>query len=67
MSWISEIIVGLLALAGTLGGSYMANRRASALMLYRLEQLERKVEGMDRSQELARIRERLTALEAKVE
>jgi len=36
-------------------------------MLYRLEQLERKVEGMDRSQELARIRERLTALEAKVE
>ena len=67
MSWISEIVVGLLALIGTLGGSYFANRRASALMLYRLEQLERKVEGMDRSQELARSRERLTALEAKVE
>lgn len=66
MSWLSEIIVGLLALIGTLGGSYFANRRASALMLYRLEQLERKVEGMDRSQELARIRERLTALEARV-
>lgn len=66
MSWLSEIIVGLLALIGTLGGSYFANRRASALMLYRLEQLEHKVEGMDRSQELARIRERLTALEARV-
>lgn len=66
MSWLSEIIVGVLALIGTLGGSYFANRRASALMLYRLEQLERKVEGMDRSQELARIRERLTALEARV-
>ena len=45
----------------------MANRRSSALMLYRLDQLERKVESMDRSSELSAIRERLTALEARVD
>lgn len=67
MEWIAQIIVGALALLGTLTGSYMANRRSSALMLYRLDQLERKVESMDRSQEMAAIRERLTALEARVD
>lgn len=67
MEWIAQIIVGALALLGTLTGSYMANRRSSALMLYRLDQLERKVETLDRSQELAAVRERLTALEARVD
>lgn len=67
MEWIAQIIVGALALLGTLTGSYMANRRSSALMLYRLDQLERKVESMDRSSELSAIRERLTALEARVD
>ena len=67
MEWIAQIIVGALALLGTLAGSYMANRRSSALMLYRLDQLERKVETLDRSQELAAVRERLTALEARVD
>ncbi len=38
-----EIIVALLALAGTLGGSFLANRKSAALVAYRLEQLERKV------------------------
>lgn len=40
----SEIIVGLLALAGTLGGSWLANRKSAALIAYRLEQLEAKVD-----------------------
>lgn len=67
MEWVAQIVVGGLALLGTLAGSYMANRRSSALMLYRLDQLEHKVESMDRSQELSAIRERLTALEARVD
>ena len=38
------IIVAILSLAGTLGGSYLANRKAAALLAYRLEQLEKKVQ-----------------------
>ena len=37
------IIVALLGLAGTLAGSYLANRKSTALIVYRLEQLEQKV------------------------
>ena len=37
------IIVALLGLAGTLIGSYLANRKSTALIAYRLEQLEQKV------------------------
>lgn len=37
------IIVALLSLAGTLIGSYWANRKSTALIAYRLEQLEEKV------------------------
>lgn len=39
-SIIVALITGLLALAGT----YAANRKAAALMEYRLEQLEKKVD-----------------------
>lgn len=39
----SEIIVGLLALVGTLVGTYFSNRKAAALMEYRLKELEDKV------------------------
>jgi type VI protein secretion system component VasK len=38
------IIVALLSLAGTLAGSYLANRKSVALISYRIEQLEKKVE-----------------------
>lgn len=38
------IIVALLSLAGTLAGSYFANRKSVALISYRIEQLEKKVE-----------------------
>lgn len=38
------LIVALLGFAGTLTGAYLANRKASALIAYRLEELERKVD-----------------------
>ena len=37
------IIVAVLGLVGTLVGSYLANRKSTALIAYRLEQLEQKV------------------------
>lgn len=37
------IIVAMLSLVGTLCGAYVSNRRSSALIAYRLEQLERRV------------------------
>ena len=38
------IIVAVLGLVGTLAGSYLANRKSAALVAYRLEQLEGKVD-----------------------
>ena len=43
MEYITEIVVALLALTGTLSGSFLAHRRSTALFIYRLEQLEQKV------------------------
>ena len=40
---MESIIVAVLGLAGTLAGSYLANRTSAALLAYRLEQLEKKV------------------------
>lgn len=40
---IVAIITGALSLAGTLAGSYFAQRKSTALIAYRLEQLEQKV------------------------
>ena len=37
------IIAAVLGLVGTLVGSYLANRKSTALIAYRLEQLEQKV------------------------
>ena len=37
------IVVAVLGLVGTLAGSYFANRKSTALVVYRLEQLEQKV------------------------
>ena len=39
------IIVAILSLAGTLVGSFFAQRKSSALIAYRLEQLEKKVQA----------------------
>lgn len=43
MDW-SSIIVGVLALIGTLAGVYFSNRKNGALIAYRLRQLEAKVD-----------------------
>ena len=42
---IVALITGGLALFGTLGGSYLANRKSAAFIAYRLEQLEQKVQA----------------------
>ena len=61
-----QIVVAVLALLGTLAGSWFANRRMSALLDYRLKEVEKKVERLDQTQELAAIRERLAQLEARI-
>lgn len=38
------VIVAILALVGTLSGSFLGQRKTTALVVYRLEQLEKKVE-----------------------
>lgn len=40
-----NIIVAVLALIGTLTGAYLANRKSSALIAYRLEELEKRVQA----------------------
>ena len=44
MQYITESIIGMLALVGTLGGSYMSHRKSISIIAYRLEQLEKKVD-----------------------
>ena len=44
MQYITEIIIGVLALVGTLGGSYISHRKSISIIAYRLEQLEKKVD-----------------------
>ena len=51
MNWIADIVIGVLALIGTLGGA--------ALVVYRLELLEKKVDLHNK------VVERTYALEAK--
>lgn len=58
---ISAIIVAALSLLGTFVGVYFSNRKSSALMLYRLEQLEKKVNAHNN------LIERTYALERRVE
>lgn len=40
----NEIIVALIAFAGTLAGSYFGQRKSTALVTYRLGELEKKVD-----------------------
>ena len=62
MREISEnIVVAALALTGTLAGAYLGNRKSSALIAYRLEQLERRVQAHNN------LVERTYRLEAKSE
>lgn len=40
------IVVAVLSLIGTLAGAYLSNKKSSALIAYRLEQLEGKADGI---------------------
>lgn len=40
---LDAIIVAILSMIGTVSGSYISNRKSQALIAYRLEQLEEKV------------------------
>lgn len=62
----TEIIIALLALVGTLAGSYFSNRKNNALIEYRLQQVERKVEKLDVTADLQKLRERVARLEERV-
>ena len=42
--YIGEIIVGVLALIGTIIGATTASNKTQALLVYRLDELEKKVE-----------------------
>lgn len=44
MEIYSTIIVAILSLAGTLAGSYFSNSKTTALIGYRMQELEKKVE-----------------------
>ena len=44
MQWETIIVAGI-ALIGTLAGTCFANRKSAALIAYRLEELERKVQA----------------------
>ena len=62
-----EIIIALLSLVGTLSGSYFASRKATALIAYRLEQLEKKVQAHNNLVErMYRVEERTELQEEKI-
>ena len=59
-----EIIVAGIAFLGTLAGAFASNR----LVVYRVDQLEKKVDALAKeTRETQELRERLAALESKVE
>lgn len=42
---MESVIVAVLALIGTLAGTYFSNRKGTALIAYRLEELEKRVQA----------------------
>lgn len=59
-----SIVVALITATGALIGTYIANRKSAALMEYRLEQLEKKVDKHNNLVErMYHIEERVTVLE----
>ena len=61
------IIVGVLSLIGTLAGTYFANRKSSALIAYRLELLEKKVDKHNSVEERTfKLEEQAAVLEEKI-
>ena len=44
MEYVVEIIIAVVALIGSMGGAFLAHRKSTALLAYRLERLEEKVD-----------------------
>ena len=44
MEYAVEIIIATVAMFGSLGGAFLAHRKSTALLAYRLERLEEKVD-----------------------
>ncbi len=66
-SIIVAAITGGLALIGTLAGTYFANRKSSALIAYRLEELEKRVQAHNNLVERTyRLEERTELQEEKI-
>ena len=66
MEW-ETIIVAALALVGTLAGTYFANRKSAALIAYRLEELEKRVQAHNNLVERTyRLEERTELQEEKI-
>jgi len=57
-----NIIVAICGLVGTLTGAYLANRKSAALVAYRLEKLEAKVDRHNRVIERTYMLEKQEAL-----
>lgn len=58
------IVVAIISLIGTLIGSYLSQRKSSALIAYRLEQLEKKVDKHNNLVErMYKVEERLSIQE----
>jgi len=46
MENLTSIIIALLGLLGTFSGAYLANRKTTALLNYRMEQVEKEVKEL---------------------
>ncbi len=55
---IVAVVTGVLSLAGTLGGSFLAQRKSAALVAHRLRELEKKVDKHNNLVERMTIAER---------
>lgn len=61
------IVVAVLSLMGTLAGAYLSNKKSSALIAYRLERLEEKVNGINTIEErVYRIEENQSVVDEKI-
>lgn len=61
------IVVAVLSLIGTLAGAYLSNKKNSALIAYRLERLEEKVNGINTIEErVYRIEENQSVVDEKI-
>ena len=65
---METVIVAALSLVGTLVGAYLANRKSTALIAYRLEELEEKVNKHNNLVERTyKLEQRMEVIESKLE